>query len=46
MQIDYGNFKDSIADDDLHDLYADVWLLHSRYQQELVKLRGRVQSDD
>lgn len=37
MQIDYGNFKNSVADDDLHDLYADFWTLHWRYQQELAR---------
>ena len=31
--IDYNNFKDSVVDDKLHDLYADFWTLHWRYQQ-------------
>lgn len=30
--IDYGNFKDSVADKKLHDLYAAFWLEHYRYQ--------------
>jgi hypothetical protein len=32
MAIDYGNFKNSVADDQLHDLYADFWTLHRGYQ--------------
>jgi hypothetical protein len=30
--IDYDNFKDSVLDDRLHDLYADFWTLHWEYQ--------------
>ncbi|MEO8660739.1 MAG: hypothetical protein ABI693_19875 [Bryobacteraceae bacterium] len=30
--IDYPNFKNSVADRDLHDLYMDFWGLHRRYQ--------------
>jgi len=33
MDIDYDNFKDSVVDDKLHDLYADFWTLHWKYQQ-------------
>jgi hypothetical protein len=32
MNINYNNFKDSVDDDNLHDLYADFWRLHYRYQ--------------
>ncbi|WP_445504809.1 hypothetical protein [Microvirga sp. G4-2] len=32
-EIDYPNFKNSVRDDGLHDLYADFWELHYRYQQ-------------
>ena len=32
-EIDYGNFKDSVKDNDLHNLYADFWELHWKYQQ-------------
>jgi hypothetical protein len=31
--IDYDNFKDSVVDDKLHDLYADMWQLHYDYQR-------------
>ena len=31
--IDYGNFKNSVKDRELHDLYADFWQLHYSYQQ-------------
>jgi hypothetical protein len=31
--IDYGNFKSSVADDELHDLYAGFWGMHYRYQR-------------
>ena len=34
MDIDYSNFKDSVEDDRLHDLYADFWQLHWKYQHE------------
>jgi hypothetical protein len=30
--IDYPNFKNSVPDRDLHDLYMDFWNLHHRYQ--------------
>jgi hypothetical protein len=33
MAIDYGNFKDSVADRRLHDLYLDFWWLHRDYQE-------------
>jgi hypothetical protein len=33
-EISYGNFKDSVDDERLHDLYADFWNLHRRYQEE------------
>lgn len=32
LKIDYSNFKDSVRDPKLHDLYADFWSLHYRYQ--------------
>jgi hypothetical protein len=34
MNIDYDNFKDSVEDNELHDLYADFWTLHYRYQHK------------
>lgn len=34
MEIDYTNFKDSVEDKKLHDLYADFWQLHWRYQHK------------
>jgi hypothetical protein len=30
--IDYGNFKDSVSDPKLHNLYEHFWFLHRRYQ--------------
>jgi hypothetical protein len=32
--IDYTNFKDSVEDKQLHDLYASFWTLHWKYQQQ------------
>ncbi|WP_114944804.1 hypothetical protein [Microvirga calopogonii] len=37
-EIDYPNFKDSVRDDGLHDLYADFWELHWAYQQHSNQL--------
>ncbi len=34
MEIDYGNFKSSVKDRRLHDLYLDFWRLHLNYQEE------------
>lgn len=34
-EIDYLNFKDSVRDHKLHDLYASFWSLHWRYQKDL-----------
>jgi len=31
-KIDYPNFKNSVRDRGLHDLYASFWHLHYRYQ--------------
>ena len=31
-KIDYGNFKNSVKEDALHDLYLDFWMLHRAYQ--------------
>lgn len=30
--IDYDNFKNSVADDDLHDAYAKFWHIHAGLQ--------------
>lgn len=32
LNIDYGNFKSSVTDQNLHDLYANFWELHYDYQ--------------
>jgi hypothetical protein len=32
MNIEYGNFKNSVIDNDLHHLYEDFWRLHYNYQ--------------
>lgn len=31
-EINYHNFKDSVEDDDLHDLYSNMWYEHFQYQ--------------
>jgi hypothetical protein len=31
-KINYTNFKDSVEDDDLHDLYLEMWFDHSKFQ--------------
>jgi hypothetical protein len=31
--IGYTNFKDSTINNDLHELYADMWTLHYQYQK-------------
>ena len=31
--IDYSNFKNSVKDNDLHDLYEGFWFKHYRYQK-------------
>ena len=33
-EIGYDNFKASVDDERLHDLYADFWSLHRRYQEQ------------
>lgn len=33
MNIDYSNFKNSVEDDELHDLYGRFWMQHYRYQK-------------
>ena len=37
MEIDYGNFKDSVKEDALHDMYALWWNDHYRYQTRRQK---------
>lgn len=32
-EINYPNFKNSVREDGLHDLYADFWDLHWSYQE-------------
>jgi len=32
--INYGNFKASVKDKQLHDLYSDFWTMHRLYQEE------------
>jgi hypothetical protein len=39
--IDYGNFKDSVAEDDRHDAYFDIWRAMSRLQHERAYYRDR-----
>lgn len=33
MNLKYDNFKNSVEDDTLHDLYADFWQLHYEIQK-------------
>lgn len=33
-KIGYTNFKNSVRDPDLHDLYMEFWELHRRYQEQ------------
>ncbi len=33
QNIDYGNFKDSVRNGGLHNLYARFWALHHEYQR-------------
>ena len=33
MSLDYDNFKNSVEDNDLFDLYADFWQLHYEMQR-------------
>ena len=33
LNIEYDNFKNSVGDRDLHDLYAGFWYDHYRYQR-------------
>ena len=35
-RIDYGNFKDSVADDDRHDAYSEVWTVMLRWGKGLL----------
>jgi hypothetical protein len=30
--LSYTNFKDSVKDDDLHDMYLDMWFEHKKFQ--------------
>jgi hypothetical protein len=34
MSIDYGNFKDSVEEEPLHDMYSTWWAAGLRYQRE------------
>jgi len=45
MDIDYGNFKGAVLDDELHDAYLGVWHVMMRYQTRMApKPRGRQQN--
>ena len=35
IDVDYTNFKNSVVDDELHDLYAKFWQLHFWFQQKI-----------
>lgn len=34
MKVDYGNFKDSISDENYHDACAEVWRVMNSFQSE------------
>jgi hypothetical protein len=36
MKIDYGNFKNSVNDDDRHDAYSDIWSVMYRLQNKFA----------
>jgi hypothetical protein len=38
--IGYGNFKDSVADDDRHDAYFDIWMTMKLFQHARSYNRG------
>lgn len=40
-RIGYSNFKNSVIDDGLHELYVEFWALHRRYQQKDAATRSR-----
>jgi hypothetical protein len=42
--IDYTNFKNSVKEDDLHDLYTEFWNLHRRYGTQDPALPGHNRS--
>jgi hypothetical protein len=38
--IKYTNFKNSVGDHDMHDLYLKFWSMHHRYQEQDVTKRS------
>lgn len=32
--ISYNNFKNTVTDDDLHEMYMDFWNTHRHYQEQ------------
>jgi hypothetical protein len=44
MRIDYGNFKASVEEDDRHDVYAEVWNAHFRWQSRTARFGRQRQS--
>jgi hypothetical protein len=43
MDIDYGNFKASVVDTDLHDMYIDFWNAHYEYQSQ-IELKAELEA--
>jgi hypothetical protein len=41
--INYPNFKNSVKDDDLHNLYLAFWGDHHRYQQSAERKKNRAE---
>ena len=33
-KVDYTNFKNSVKDHDLHEMYMEFWSRHHRYQEQ------------
>ena len=43
--IRYTNFKNSVSDHDLHEMYFDFWDRHRRYQEQSERRRAQRQGD-
>jgi hypothetical protein len=41
LDINYGNFKSSVEDDMLHEMYVQIWDCHHNYQLELKRREAR-----
>lgn len=41
MNVDYGNFKGAVDDQELHDAYMGCWNVMMRYQKQMAPKRDR-----